>query len=88
MDAERYIAALEEKIAVMAIDSHMHPKGRDGFEYGQASGRIQGLQMALDLLNEQLSAADGKPRKQPVVFKRPSAMAALLDSHPLLPEEQ
>lgn len=90
MDVEKYIGELKSKQAALALDALLHPKGRDGFAYGEASGRVQGMQDALDLLNNQLAAADGKAKIKstagPVVQRERYSSA--LDSHPLLPEEQ
>lgn len=88
MDVEKYISDLKGRQAVLAMEALLRPKGRDGFAYGEASGRIQGMQDALDLLDEQLAAADGTARKKQPAPVRQSAMGALLESHPLLPEEQ
>lgn len=86
MDVEKYIAALEERKAATACDALLHPAGRDAFEYGLASGKVQGLQAALDILQEQQDGADGKARPVKQLPKR-NPYSAELDRHPLLPEE-
>lgn len=89
MRVEEYIAALKVKQAALALESLLRPKGRDAFSCGEASGRVQGMQDALDLIDEQLAAADGKAKQKsagPVIQR--TSYSADLDHHPLLPEEQ
>ena len=48
----RYQSALQAKQVELATSALRVPSGHDLFEYGRVCGLYQGLQMALDILNE------------------------------------
>lgn len=88
MNVETYIAAVQARIAARAIDACTSPKGRDAFEYGERCGNVQGLQEALQILNEQLNPKDDSARGR---NSRPTGpvnpYTADLDAAPNLPEQ-
>lgn len=87
MDTERFIDILKREQAATALEALKKPRERDAFEYGLASGIIQGYERALQVLSDLQDEAKGKPKKQPVSARPANPYLADLDSAPLLPEQ-
>lgn len=68
MDAERYIARVKARAALLAQEGLLRPRDGSAFEYGQQSGIQKGLAIALEELERSLEEADGKrvPSTKPV----------------------
>lgn len=87
MDVEKYIETLKREQEQLALASLINPRARDAFEFGLIVGQVQAYERMLSHLNEQLAAAEGKPKAE----QRPSKMAnpylEELDAAPFLPEQ-
>lgn len=61
MDESRYLTLLIGAKASVSLSALEKPSGTDAFHYGHAAGVIKGLNIAIELLKEQL--ADDKEDK-------------------------
>lgn len=84
MDAEKYIGLVKDKIVAMAVDHALNPPQKDLFSLGEHTGRIQGLQMALDIFGK-LESDEKRP--QGTRMRTSNPYSEELDNFPTLPEQ-
>lgn len=84
MDAEKFIGLVKGKMAAMALEHALNPPQKDLFSLGEHTGRIQGLQLALDVFG-QLESDERRPQGPRVRQSNPYSEE--LDNAPRLPEQ-
>lgn len=86
---EQYIAAVKDEQSACALEKLLYPKDRDSYGYGLACGMVQGMERALEILQQLQDEAAGKQsrpaRSTPGVRRNPYVED--LDRAPQLPEQ-